>query len=265
MNRRELLIDALHLGPAWAPRLEALRAHPARLAWQAEAPGMTELLAESVPSTDTAAPPPSVREDTTSAAPHAPPLVPAGSSVANDWPTLREQVTGCTRCRLSQTRTQAVLGRGNPQARWMLIGEAPGEQEDRQGEPFVGRAGQLLDNMLAALGLDRDRDVYIANVIKCRPPGNRNPSGDEIAACQGYLTRQIELVRPDLIIALGRFAAQTLLQSEDSISRLRGRVHRYQNVPMIVTFHPAYLLRNLPDKSKAWQDLLLAKRTAAGS
>lgn len=263
MSRRELLIDALHLGPAWSPRLDALQAHPARLAWRMEAPPVAGPVAEPAPTSDTSAPP--AREDATHAAPRVPPPAPADSSVASDWPTLREQVTGCTRCRLSQTRTQAVLGRGNPQARWMLIGEAPGEQEDRQGEPFVGRAGLLLDNMLTALGLDRDRDVYIANVIKCRPPGNRNPSGDEIAACQGYLTRQIELVRPDLIIALGRFAAQTLLQSEDSISRLRGRVHRYQNVPMIVTFHPAYLLRNLPDKSKAWQDLLLAKRTAAGS
>ena len=177
------------------------------------------------------------------------------------WKTLQASVTGCQRCRLCKTRTQTVFGRGNPRARWMLIGEAPGEQEDRQGLPFVGRAGKLLNNMLHAIGLDHENDVYIANVIKCRPPGNRNPSADEIATCTDYLIQQIHLVKPTLILTLGRFAAHTLLETEETILKLRSRVHKWQQVPLIVTYHPAYLLRNLPDKAKAWQDLLFARRT----
>ncbi|WP_048405401.1 uracil-DNA glycosylase, partial [Chromobacterium violaceum] len=177
-----------------------------------------------------------------------------------DWPQLQRKVSDCQDCRLCETRTQTVFGRGNPQARWMLIGEAPGENEDRQGLPFVGRAGQLLDNMLSAAGLDREQDVYIANVLKCRPPGNRNPAPDEIAACNGYLLQQIRHIQPTLIVALGRFAAQTLLETESSIGRLRGKVHRYQGLPLVVSYHPAYLLRNQPDKAKAWQDLLLARK-----
>ncbi|MDN0075504.1 uracil-DNA glycosylase [Crenobacter sp. SG2303] len=177
------------------------------------------------------------------------------------WPELEAAVAACRRCRLCETRTHTVFGRGRPGARWLLVGEAPGENEDRQGLAFVGRAGQLLDNMLASIGLDSETDVFITNVLKCRPPGNRNPAGDEIAACQGYLLQQIAHLKPTLIIALGRFAAQTLLQNSDSIARLRGKVHRYHDIPLIVSFHPAYLLRNLPDKAKAWQDLVLALRT----
>lgn len=170
-------------------------------------------------------------------------------------------VEQCQRCSLSQTRTQTVFSRGSPQARWFLVGEAPGEQEDRQGQPFVGRAGQLLNNMLSALGLNLEQDVYIANVLKCRPPGNRNPHPNEVNACQGYLQQQIQLLKPQIIIALGRFAAQTLLQTTQSVSRLRGQVHHYQGIKLIVSFHPAYLLRNLPDKAKAWEDCLLARAT----
>jgi DNA polymerase len=143
----------------------------------------------------------------------------------------------------------------------MFVGEAPGAEEDAKGEPFVGQAGRLLDNMLAALGMRRGTNVYIANVLKCRPPGNRTPEPGEVDACRPYLDRQIELIRPKLIVALGRSAATTLLAVEATIASLRGRVHRYQGVPLIVTYHPAYLLRNLPDKAKAWEDLCLARAT----
>jgi DNA polymerase len=143
-----------------------------------------------------------------------------------------------------------VFGVGDENADWMLIGEAPGAEEDRLGEPFVGQAGKLLDNMLAAIGLSRRANVYIANVLKCRPPGNRNPAPEEVAQCSPHLLQQIELIKPKLIVAMGRFAAQTLLETGASISSLRGRVHRYAGVPLIVTYHPAYLLRTLEDKAK---------------
>jgi DNA polymerase len=178
-----------------------------------------------------------------------------------DWPELKAKVAGCTDCKLRPGCTQTVFGVGDEKAQWMLVGEAPGSEEDRLGEPFVGQAGKLLDNMLAALSLDRHRNVYIANVLKCRPPGNRNPEPDEVAACSPHLLRQIELIRPKLILAMGRFAAQTLLGSDATIASLRGKVHQYAGVPLIVTYHPAYLLRNLPDKAKVWADLVFAKKT----
>ena len=180
-----------------------------------------------------------------------------------DWSGLKARVAACTDCKLRATCTQTVFGVGDERARWMLVGEAPGAEEDRIGEPFVGQAGRLLDNMLAAIGLQRGRDVYIGNVLKCRPPGNRNPDPGEVAACSPYLLRQIALIRPKLIIALGRFAAQTLLATDASIGSLRGTVHRYAGVPLIVTYHPAYLLRSLPEKAKAWVDLRFAVRTMA--
>ena len=200
----------------------------------------------------------------------APALAVQGASrtelAALDWPALRSAVAGCQACGLCGSRTQTVFGVGHPQAAWMVVGEAPGEQEDREGEPFVGAAGQLLDRMLAALQLTRaadgelprERRVYIANTLKCRPPGNRNPTPEELAKCEPFLVRQIELVRPRLILAMGRFAVQALLRSDEPIGKLRGRVHRYQGLPLIVTYHPAYLLRNLPEKAKAWDDLCLA-------
>ncbi|WP_027799544.1 uracil-DNA glycosylase family protein [Paraburkholderia dilworthii] len=178
-----------------------------------------------------------------------------------DWDALSERASTCERCRLCEKRTKTVFGVGDRNADWMLIGEAPGENEDRVGEPFVGQAGKLLDNMLRSLTLARDANVYIANVIKCRPPGNRNPEPDEVARCESYLQRQVGLVKPKLIVALGRFAAQSLLKTDASISSLRGRVHEYEGVPVIVTYHPAYLLRSLPDKAKAWADLCLARDT----
>jgi uracil-DNA glycosylase len=183
--------------------------------------------------------------------------------VAMQWPALRAAVAACTACRLCQGRTNTVFGVGNERAHWMIVGEAPGEQEDLQGEPFVGKAGQLLDNMLRAIGLTREsappeRQVYIANTLKCRPPRNRNPEPDELAQCEAFLVRQVALVQPRIILAMGRFAVQSLLRSEEPVGRLRGRVHHYQGVPLIVTYHPAYLLRNLEDKAKAWDDLCLA-------
>jgi uracil-DNA glycosylase family 4 len=194
------------------------------------------------------------------APPAMPPAASPGAS-AGPWETLRAEVLGCTRCGLHAGRTQGVLGVGNRQADWMVIGEAPGAEEDRRGEPFVGRAGQLLDAMLRAIGLSRAENVYIANVLKSRPPNNRDPRPEEVAACLPYLRRQIELVRPRLLLAVGRIAAQNLLATEESLSRLRGRVHRFGelNTPLVVTYHPAYLLRNPADKRKAWEDLKFAR------
>jgi len=187
-----------------------------------------------------------------------------------DWPALREAVENCTACRLCEGRRNTVFGVGNEHAHWMIVGEAPGEQEDLQGEPFVGKAGQLLDNMLRAIGLTREnappeRQVFIANTLKCRPPGNRNPQPDELAQCEPFLIRQVALVQPRIIVAMGRFAVQSLLRSSDPIGRLRGRVHRYHGVPLIVTYHPAYLLRNPVDKARAWEDLCLALDVLAGT
>jgi len=192
---------------------------------------------------------------------------------ALDWPALRDAVADCRACGLCAARTQTVFGTGSQSARWMVVGEAPGEQEDRQGLPFVGPSGELLDAMLRALRLTRAEDgpesdakrVYIANTIKCRPPGNRNPTPDELMRCEPFLVRQIALLKPRIILAMGRFAAQSLLRSSEPVGRLRGRVHTYQGVPLVVTYHPAYLLRYPADKARAWDDLCLAAETAVGS
>ncbi|HEX7637091.1 MAG TPA: uracil-DNA glycosylase, partial [Burkholderiaceae bacterium] len=198
------------------------------------------------------------------------------------WGELKAAVAECTACRLCESRRQTVFGVGHAHADWMIVGEAPGEQEDLQGEPFVGPAGQLLDQMLRAVGQSRRipgeqpgersgdeagdpaRRVFIANTLKCRPPRNRNPEPDEMARCEPFLQRQLALVQPRLILAMGRFAVKQLLRSDEAIGRLRGRVHRYEGIPVVVTYHPAYLLRNLPDKAKAWDDLCLALRVAEG-
>jgi uracil-DNA glycosylase family 4 len=189
--------------------------------------------------------------------------------VPADWDGLAAEVAGCRACGLCNARKQVVFGVGDRQADWMFVGEGPGAEEDERGEPFVGQAGKLLDAMLQAIGLKRDKDVYIANAVKCRPPGNRTPEADEIAACRPYLVQQIELVKPRVLIALGRPAAQTLLGSETSIAAARGKLHHYAGIPLVVTYHPAYLLRNLPDKAKAWEDLcfamdVMAKQRSAG-
>ncbi len=179
-----------------------------------------------------------------------------------DWEELRTTVAGCTLCSLHRHRTQTVFGVGSRQADWMIIGEAPGAEEDRRGEPFVGRAGKLLDEMLRAVGLDRST-AFITNILKCRPPNNRDPAADEAAACRGYLERQIDMVNPRLILAVGRIAAQQLLHCDTPVGRMRGRVHALNNrqVPVVVTYHPAYLLRSPSQKRKVWEDLCLARQT----
>lgn len=191
-------------------------------------------------------------------------VVETGHTAADglDWDELRECVAGCTRCELAGSRTQTVFGVGNPNADWMVIGEAPGAEEDRRGEPFVGRAGQLLDEMLNAIGQRRD-SVFIANILKCRPPNNRDPQPAEAAACREYLERQIALVKPRIIIAVGKIAAQNLLGCDDPVGRMRGRPHDLNGIPLVVTYHPAYLLRSPSQKRKSWADLCLATRLAA--
>ena len=175
------------------------------------------------------------------------------------WDELQAQVAACTKCELHQGRTQTVFGVGDTQASWLVIGEAPGAEEDRRGEPFVGRAGQLLNAMLQAIGLSREQ-VYIANILKCRPPKNRDPKPEEVACCEPYLKRQIELLNPRIILAVGRVAAQNLLKNDTSIGRMRGRVYSYGEhaIPVVVTYHPAYLLRSPGEKRRTWQDLILA-------
>lgn len=195
------------------------------------------------------------------------PVIAAPSAVAADtWESLRAEVAGCRKCALHAGRRQTVFGVGSTQARWLVIGEAPGAEEDRQGEPFVGPAGQLLDAMLRAIGLDRKESAYIANALKCRPPSNRDPRPEELACCLPYLQRQIALLRPQLILAVGRIAAQNLLATDAPLARLRVRVHAFgdPSTPLIVTYHPAYLLRTPADKRKAWEDLKFARSVFQG-
>ena len=200
----------------------------------------------------------------------APIATPANSPVyaprapTGDWTELRERVAGCVACDLCKTRTQTVFGVGNTRAEWLIIGEAPGAEEDRQGEPFVGRAGQLLNAMLLAIGLPRET-VFIANILKCRPPANRDPKPDEVSRCLPYLANQIALIKPRIILAVGRIAAQNLLATDAPLARLRGKLHTFgeANTPLVITYHPAYLLRTPADKRKAWEDLKFARATHA--
>lgn len=202
--------------------------------------------------------------DTASEAAHAPPEGPPGREAGLDWQALRSAVAACTRCSLSATRTQTVFGAGSRSAQWLIVGEAPGAEEDRQGEPFVGRAGQLLDAMLRAIGLAREQ-VFIANVLKCRPPGNRDPNLKEASECLPYLEQQIALLRPKILLAVGRIAAQNLLGTEKTLGSLRQQIHRFggSQVPLVVTYHPAYLLRTPGDKRKAWEDLKFAREVCS--
>jgi DNA polymerase len=192
------------------------------------------------------------------------PGVPFPAPPAADWQLLRERVAACTACDLCKTRTQTVFGVGNTRAEWLVIGEAPGAEEDRQGEPFVGRAGQLLNAMLLAIGLPRET-VFIANILKCRPPGNRDPAPIEVSRCLPYLSNQIVLLKPKIILAVGRIAAQNLLATDVPLARLRGKLHHFgeANTPLVITYHPAYLLRSPADKRKAWEDLKFARATHA--
>lgn len=263
----------------WAPKVAAAETTPAPV----PAPGvMPASSAAIVPVVAPAAPPAPIERPRPMAPPQAPRKQDAGEDTAPadagglsprptgieamDWPALQAAVAGCQACGLCRSRKNTVFGVGDVQADWMIVGEAPGENEDLQGEPFVGLAGQLLDNMLLAVGRRRtgqgSEGAYIANVLKCRPPANRNPQPQEVAQCEPYLARQVALVQPKIILAMGRFAVQSLLKTEEPIGRLRGRVHRYEGAPVIVTYHPAYLLRTPADKAKAWADLCLAMDTA---
>jgi len=235
-------------------------------------PPATQGQAGASPARVEAAPqPPSIMDDHAAAVLADRPIGNRPPGIATmDWPALRDAVASCTACGLCRSRTNTVFGTGHLRAQWMIVGEAPGEQEDLRGEPFVGKSGQLLDSMLRAVQLTRsddvpERQVYIANTLKCRPPANRNPEPGELVQCEPYLVRQIELVRPGIILAMGRFAVQALLRSNDPVGRLRGRVHVYQGVPLVVTYHPAYLLRNPQDKARAWDDLCLARAVVQGS
>jgi DNA polymerase len=245
-GRRERLIEAMELGPRWRLRGRDVVAAPA----VAEPRSGYAVLGQS--ERPAGEPATLAREDR------------AARIATLDWAALKAAVAGCTDCPLCKTRTHTVFGVGDEQAEWMIVGEAPGAEEDARGEPFVGQAGRLLDSMLGALGMRRDANVYIANVLKCRPPGNRNPEPFEVAQCSPHLVRQIALVRPKLILAMGRFAAQTLLGTDASIASLRGRLFQYHGVPLVVSYHPAYLLRNLPDKAKAWEDLCYARAALKG-
>ncbi len=227
--------------------------------WQRRKDRLQSKPPESVP-TSTQAPSAS---NSMAISPDSPVQTPSGSVASLDWEQLSTAVAECTACPLHLTRTRPVFGVGNREADWMIIGEAPGADEDRIGEPFVGRAGKLLELMLRAVGLERG-EVYIANILKSRPPNNRDPKPEEIAACRPYLDRQIELVQPKIFLVVGRIAAQSLLDTRAPVGTLRGRVHTFQGRPLIVTYHPAYLLRSPAQKAKAWADLQLARRTLAG-
>ena len=264
----------------WAPKAPVPPAAGLTDAVAAPAPApLAEPVAAPVPSRPVPAPTQAPRpQPVTAPAARPPAVVPAAPAEAlglsprpagietMDWPALQAAVAGCQACSLCRSRKNTVFGTGDVQADWMIVGEAPGENEDLQGEPFVGLAGQLLDNMLRAVGRSRtgqgEQGTYIANVLKCRPPANRNPQPQEVAQCEPYLARQVALVQPKIILAMGRFAVQSLLKTDEPIGRLRGRVHRYEGVPVIVTYHPAYLLRTPADKAKAWIDLCLAMETS---
>ena len=249
MATREEILRELNLAPTWRRRAQPVAA-PAQAMGAPIADGVKgSSIPRIVPLRATAAP-----MDPGARRVHIQPL---------EWEAFAPDVDACTACGLCRTRNRSVPGVGDVRAEWMFIGEAPGAEEDARGEPFVGQAGRLLDNMLAAIGMSRQKNVYIANVLKCRPPGNRTPEPQEAEACRPYLERQIALVGPRLLIALGKSAASLLLGTDASIASLRGRVHRYQGRPLIVTYHPAYLLRSLPEKAKAWEDLVLARRTIA--
>lgn len=254
-ERQQRAWAGLGIGPAWTRRSARSTGEPAASEREATGAGRTDM--ELPPLTGTKAHDPADGIRRVAPGP--------AHTLSRDWVSLASKVDACRACALGASRNRAVVGSGSVSARWLLIGEAPGAEEDKQGEAFVGRAGELLDGMLGAVGLDRDREVYITNVLKCRPPGNRNPTPDEVSKCEGHLLAQIGLLRPALIVLMGRFAAQTLLRTEASIAGLRGRVHDCdvggQTIKAVVTYHPAYLLRSPADKALAWADWCLAGQT----
>ena len=259
-ERRHEILKELGLTPVWRLRNSAgdspavdVQPRPA-----------DSRIAEAASVVVTAAPPMARAPAPVKAAPVLPLDARAAEIARMEWPQLKENVAGCVACPLHKGRNKTVFGVGDEHAEWLFVGEGPGADEDAIGEPFVGQAGKLLDNMLAAIGLKRGHNVYIANVVKCRPPGNRNPEPLEAAQCEPYLHRQIELIQPKLIVALGKVAAVNLLKRDAAVASLRGKVLEYQGIPMIVTYHPAYLLRSLPEKAKAWVDLCFAVETMKG-
>ena len=246
-----------------ATRDEILRELGLAPAWRLREPAPESRMADAAPATASvlqASEPVIVR-----GLPKVPPLDARALQIASlEWPQLRESVAGCVACPLHKGRNKTVFGVGDEAADWLFVGEGPGAEEDAKGEPFVGQAGKLLDNMLGAIKLKRGHNVYIANVVKCRPPGNRNPEPGEAAQCEPYLHRQIALIKPKLIVALGKVAAVNLLKRDAAVASMRGKIHQYQGIPLIVTYHPAYLLRSLPEKAKAWVDLCFAVETMQG-
>jgi DNA polymerase len=247
--RRELILEEMGLAPVWRLRRSGPVAEPQPAVDTSRVPG------PGFPVTGNG------KRETGNESLSAPANDRRADIMRMDWPALKAAVASCTACPLHAGRNRTVFGVGDENADWLFVGEGPGADEDAQGEPFVGQAGRLLDSMLAAIRLKRGENVYIANVIKCRPPGNRNPEPSEALACEPYLHRQIDLIQPKLIVALGKVAAANLLATDASVASMRGKVHRYRGIPLIVTYHPAYLLRNLPDKAKAWADLCFAVRT----
>ncbi len=245
MNRRASVLREMGLAPVWR-----LRSSPVAESTVIEAPA---------PASVSQREPKQARVTPAVAMPVPSPAAGAVVAAGLDWDALESAIRECRACRLHERRNKAVPGVGDRQADWLFVGEGPGAEEDQRGEPFVGQAGKLLDAMLAAIGLARGRNVYIANAVKCRPPGNRTPEADEISTCQPYLERQIELIQPRMIVALGRPAAQTLLGGEVKINAVRGRLLDHGGIPVVVTYHPAYLLRNPHDKAKAWEDLCFAR------
>jgi len=258
--RRDEILKELGLWPVWRLR-EPPAAETTAEATNPGSAGEASALQEREAGAGGA---PALPKRSPSAADAAPvlPLDARAAEIARmDWPQLKASVAGCTACPLHKGRNKTVFGVGDEHAEWLFIGEGPGADEDAKGEPFVGQAGKLLDNMLAAIGLKRGNNVYIGNMVKCRPPGNRNPAPLEVAECEPYLHCQIELIKPKLIVALGKVAAVNLLKREASVASLRGKVLEYQGTPLVITYHPAYLLRSLPDKAKAWEDLCFAVDT----
>ena len=252
LSREQMLIE-MGISPIWVAREPGQALAPVAVAAPASAPPENSATSPVVAALSSPVPPPSPKSTP----------VPANSPVAVDslnWPELARQVAACTACPLCQQRKQAVLGVGDLHPDWLFVGEGPGADEDVQGEPFVGQAGKLLDNMLAALDISRGNKVYIGNAVKCRPPGNRTPEAAEMAACWPYLERQIALLKPKIIVLLGKAAVHAVLHEDKTLASMRGNRFEYAGIPVVVTYHPAYLLRNLPDKAKAWEDLLFARR-----
>ncbi|HUW00457.1 MAG TPA: uracil-DNA glycosylase [Gallionella sp.] len=259
MDRREAILRELNLYPQWkrrdAPAPAPLAAEP-DAAIKQEAP-VPATAAGSMQKADI--PTLAVQQHAKAEAIQAPAVTPHSDVAGLDWSALKQRVSACSACKLRAGCTQTVFGVGDEHADWLFVGEGPGADEDALGEPFVGQAGKLLDNMLIAIKLKRGNNVYIANIVKCRPPGNRNPDAEEIAACLPYLQRQIELLQPKMIVALGKVASNALLGRDATLASLRGKLHDYRGIPLIVTYHPAYLLRSPSEKAKAWQDLCVAQ------